>query len=76
MKCIQCGTDNNRRDWNQYYGKCKKCSHRFVFEPSRDGSSKLTDLLFAHAIAQISANNTLYFTVGQFEYFYGDESFG
>lgn len=69
MKCIKCGTDNNRRDWNQNSGKCKRCGHLFVFEPIRYGSNKLTDSFFAKAITQISANNTLYFTVGQFQYF-------
>lgn len=69
MKCIKCGSNNNRRDWNKNYGKCKNCGHHFVFEPGKYTSRKLTDQLFANAIAHISANNTLYFTVAQLEYF-------
>jgi hypothetical protein len=54
----------------QNSGKCKKCQHRFVFEPTNNIThKKLTDQLFANAIAHISANNTLYFTTKQFEYF-------
>ncbi len=70
MKCIKCGIDNKLRERKLNSGKCKNCSHRFVFEPTSHTSRKnLTDQFFANAIAQISANNTLYFTVGQFKYF-------
>jgi len=68
MKCIQCGTDNNLRDRTGNQGRCKNCNHPFAFEPTSMGNIKITDPFFAKAIADISANNTLYFTPKQLLY--------
>jgi hypothetical protein len=68
MKCIQCGTDNNLRDRTGNQGRCKNCNHPFAFEPTSMGKLKITDPFFAKAIADISANNTLYFTPKQLLY--------
>ncbi|MUH00805.1 hypothetical protein F7734_54475 [Scytonema sp. UIC 10036] len=68
MKCINCGTDNNLKDRTGNQGRCVKCQHPFVFEPTSMGNIKMTDPLFAKAIADISANNTLFFTPNQLFY--------
>jgi hypothetical protein len=68
MKCIQCGTDNKLRDRTGNQGRCKNCNHPFAFEPTSMGKLKITDPFFAKAIADISANNTLYFTSKQLLY--------
>ncbi|MEC4817674.1 MAG: hypothetical protein SAK29_31035, partial [Scytonema sp. PMC 1069.18] len=68
MKCIQCGTDNNLKDRTGNQGRCVKCLHPFVFEPTSMGNIKMTDPLFAKAIADISTNNTLFFTPNQLFY--------
>jgi hypothetical protein len=68
MKCIQCGTDNNLRDRTGNQGRCKNCNHPFAFEPTSMGTVKITDPFFAKAIADISANNTLYFNPKQLLY--------
>lgn len=69
MKCIRCGTDNNLKDRTANSGGCSKCSHAFVFEPTSMKDVKFTDSFFAKAIADISVNNTLFFTPKQFLYF-------
>ncbi|MBW4630904.1 MAG: hypothetical protein KME30_03050 [Iphinoe sp. HA4291-MV1] len=69
MKCIQCGTDNKLKDRTNNQGRCIKCQHPFVFEPTNKDDEKMTDPMFAKAIADISANNTLFFTPKQFFYF-------
>ncbi|NET70485.1 MAG: hypothetical protein F6K62_05685 [Sphaerospermopsis sp. SIO1G2] len=69
MKCINCGTDNNLKDRTANQGRCKQCNHPFAFEPTTMGSLKVTDPMFAKALADISANETLYFTPKQFLYF-------
>ncbi|QYX31693.1 hypothetical protein [Sphaerospermopsis torques-reginae] len=69
MKCINCGTDNNLKDRTANYGRCKQCNHPFVFEPTTMGTLKITDPMFAKILADISANNTLYFTAKQLLYF-------
>jgi hypothetical protein len=68
MKCISCGTDNNLRDRTAHYGRCKNCNHTFVFDPTNIEPFKFTDVFFAKAISDISANNTLYFTSNQLYY--------
>lgn len=68
MKCIQCYTDNNLRDRTANSGRCKNCNHAFAFEPTSMTSKKFTDPFFKRAIAEISANNTLFFTPKQFLY--------
>lgn len=69
MKCIHCLTDNKLKDRTANQGRCKNCNHTFAFEPTTMGKVKITDPLFAKAIADISANHTLFFTTKQFFYF-------
>lgn len=68
MKCIRCGTDNLLRDRTANQGRCKQCHHQFVFEPTTMGVNKITDGFFAKAIANVSGNNTFYFTLKQLLY--------
>ncbi|HEY9800025.1 MAG TPA: hypothetical protein V6D25_06665 [Leptolyngbyaceae cyanobacterium] len=68
MKCIQCGTDNTLKDRTDNNGCCKNCHHRFVFEPTSMTGVRFTDPFFAKAIADISANHTLFFTPKQLFY--------
>ncbi|MUG95946.1 hypothetical protein F7734_27785 [Scytonema sp. UIC 10036] len=68
MKCIQCGTDNTLKDRTANYGRCKNCSHPFTFEPTSMTGVRFTDPFFAKAIADISANHTLFFTKKQLFY--------
>ncbi|MFM7406189.1 MAG: hypothetical protein ACKO3K_05870 [Cuspidothrix sp.] len=69
MKCINCGTDNKLPERIVNEGRCKECHHPFVFEPTTMGKYKVTDAMFAKAIADISGKNTLYFTPKQLFYF-------
>lgn len=69
MKCINCGTDNKLKDRTANQGRCVKCNHPFAFEPTSMSNVKITDPFFAKAIADISANNTLFFTPKQLLYF-------
>ena len=70
MKCSQCGNDNNLQDRTGNSGRCTQCNHPFAFEPTQmDYKAQFTDPFFAKAIADISADNTLYFTPKQFVYF-------
>ena len=68
MKCIQCGTDNNLKDRTANQGRCKNCHHTFVFEPTEMGNTKITDVMFAKLISDLSLNNTLFFTTKQLFY--------
>jgi hypothetical protein len=76
MKCIQCDVDNNLKDRVTNRGLCKNCEHPFAFEPGLMKEVKITDSLFATAIADISLNNTLFFTPNQFLYFLRKRSKG
>ena len=69
MKCINCGTDNKLKDRTANQGRCIKCNHPFAFEPTSISNVQITDPFFAKAIADISANNTLFFTPKQLLYF-------
>ncbi|WP_442942791.1 hypothetical protein [Nostoc sp.] len=69
MKCINCGTDNRLKDRTANQGRCRKCNHLFAFEPTSMSNVQITDPFFAKAIADISANNTLFFTPKQLLYF-------
>ncbi len=69
MKCINCGTDNKLKDRTANQGRCIKCNHTFAFEPTSMSSVKITDPFFAKAIADISVNDTLFFTPKQLLYF-------
>jgi hypothetical protein len=69
VKCINCDTDNNLKDRTANMGRCKSCNHPFVFEPTAmPTATKLTDPFFAKLIADLSANNTLFFTPRQLYY--------
>jgi hypothetical protein len=69
MKCIRCNTDNNLKDRTANMGRCSSCNHPFAFEPTAmEANTKLTDPFFAKVIADLSANNTLFFTPRQFYY--------
>jgi DNA-directed RNA polymerase subunit RPC12/RpoP len=68
MKCINCQTDNNLRDRKSRGGHCVRCGHPFVFEPRGMRGFKITDPLFAKAIADVSVNDTLFFTPRQLFY--------
>ena len=69
MKCINCGTDNKLKDRTATKGRCIKCNHPFVFEPTSMGTAKITDSMFSKTLADISASYTLYFTPKQLLYF-------
>jgi len=69
MKCINCGTDNKLKYRRATKGRCLKCNHPFVFEPTSLGTAKITDSMFAKTLADISASHTLYFTPKQLLYF-------
>ncbi|MCU0543757.1 MAG: hypothetical protein MUE44_16505 [Oscillatoriaceae cyanobacterium Prado104] len=68
MKCIKCGTDNKLKDRTAWRGRCLRCGHPFVFEPTAMRDFKITDPLFSKAIADISVNDTLFFTPRQLFY--------
>jgi hypothetical protein len=69
MKCINCGTDNKLQYRRATKGRCIKCNHPFVFEPTSMGTAKITDSMFSKTLADISASYTLYFTPKQLLYF-------
>jgi hypothetical protein len=69
MKCINCGTDNKLKDRTANQGRCIKCNHPFVFEPTSMGTATITDSIFSKTLADISASYTLYFTPKQLLYF-------
>jgi xanthosine utilization system XapX-like protein len=68
MKCINCQTDNNLKDRTANSGRCLRCNHQFAFEPTAMTGVKITDPMFAKAIADISVNDTLFFTPKQLFY--------
>ena len=69
MKCIQCKADNNLRDRTANQGRCKICKRPFAFEPTTmEAELQFTDGFFAKVLADISANDTLYFTRKQLLY--------
>ena len=70
MKCIKCGRDSNLKERRANKGRCYNCNHHFAFEPTAmTGKAKFTDTFFAKALSDISAENTLFFTSRQFQYF-------
>ncbi|MCX5952724.1 MAG: hypothetical protein NTZ40_04325 [Cyanobacteria bacterium] len=69
MKCIQCNADSDLKDRIANHGRCKYCKYPFAFEPTTmDAKVRFTDGFFAKALADISANGTLYFTRKQLLY--------
>ena len=68
MKCINCKTENNLKARTANRGRCLRCNHQFAFEPTAMTGVKITDPMFAKAIADISVNDTLFFTPKQLFY--------
>jgi hypothetical protein len=68
MKCINCQAENNLKARTANRGRCLRCNHHFAFEPSAMTGVKITDPMFAKAIADISVNDTLFFTPKQLFY--------
>jgi DNA-directed RNA polymerase subunit RPC12/RpoP len=68
MKCINCGTDNKLKERTVNRGRCLRCNHKFAFEPREMTGVTITDPMFAKAIADISVNDTLFFTPKQLFY--------
>ena len=68
MKCINCQTENNLKARTANRGRCLRCNHQFAFEPTAMTGVKITDPMFAKAIADISVNDTLFFTPKQLFY--------
>ncbi|WP_445175860.1 hypothetical protein [Microcoleus sp.] len=68
MKCINCKTENNLKARTANRGRCLRCNHHFAFEPTAMTGVKITDPMFAKAIADISVNDTLFFTPKQLFY--------
>jgi len=68
MKCINCQAENNLKARTANRGRCLRCNHQFAFEPSAMTGVKITDPMFAKAIADISVNDTLFFTPKQLFY--------
>ena len=67
MKCIHCDskTDYPTRQGNRL--RCRKCGHKFAFEPRTD-SLKMTDPLFQRKIQNVSGDGTVFFTKKQLWY--------
>ena len=70
MKCIKCSTDNKLKERTANRGKCKACKHPITFDPKASDGANFTDQFFANTISGISVNDTLFFTPGQFYYFF------
>jgi len=68
MKCINCQAENNLKARTANRGRCLRCNHQFAFEPTAMTGVKITDPMFAKAIADISVNDTLFFTPKQLFY--------
>lgn len=67
MRCLNCGTENNRQDRSSHDGKCSKCLHPFIFDPLA-GGIKLTDKAFESMVARVCVDGTLKFTEAQLCY--------
>jgi len=70
VKCIKCNSDNKLKERTENKGKCKSCRHPITFDPKSGGAANFTDQFFANTISAISVNDTLFFTPGQFHYFF------
>ncbi len=69
MKCIRCEAENNLQDRTANQGRCRNCNHSFVFEPKdKKNYFKITDRMFAKVIADLSLEDTLFFTPKQLFY--------
>lgn len=67
MKCIYCYEDTNYPERKANGGCCKKCGHRFAFEP-REENPGVTDKLFLHAYESVSGGGTIACTERQLWY--------
>ena len=67
MKCIHCNTESTYKDRQAHRNSCKSCHHPFAFEPKTD-TLTVSDTLFARAIKDVSADDTLFFTPRQLWY--------
>jgi DNA-directed RNA polymerase subunit RPC12/RpoP len=65
MKCIHCGTDSKLKE--RTAGRCKDCSHRFAFEPTKD-PRRITDGAFKATIDAVSGKGAHFFTERQLWY--------
>ena len=70
MKCIKCNTDNKLKERTANKGRCKSCKHPITFDPKSGSGVEFTDRFFANTISTLSVNDTLFFTRGQFYYFF------
>ena len=68
MKCTKCQIENNLKERTANGGHCKQCNRKFAFEPTAMTGVTITDPMFAKAIANISVNDTLFFTPKQLFY--------
>lgn len=70
MKCIKCNADNKLKDRKAHNGKCKGCGHQFAFDPKVMSGVDFTDKFFQQTLANLSVNNSLFFTPKQLYYFF------
>lgn len=70
MKCIKCDTDNKLKDRKENNGRCKKCQHPFAFDPKVTPGVDFTDKFFQQTLANLTVNNSLFFTPRQLFYFF------
>lgn len=70
MRCIKCNTDNNLKDRKASGGRCTGCRHPFAFDPKVTPAVNFTDKFFAQSLANLSVNDSLFFTPRQFYYFF------
>ena len=72
MICINCKSDNNLKERDSFQGRCKKCQHKFAFDPKRTPDVDFTDTFFQQILEKLSANNSLFFTSRQLYYFFNE----
>lgn len=70
MRCVKCNTDNTRKDRQAAGGRCKSCRHKFAFDPKVTPGVDFTDKFFEQSLANLSVNNSLFFTPRQLYYFF------
>lgn len=70
MKCIKCNSDNTLKDRQAGGGRCTACRHPFAFDPKAMPGVNFTDKFFEQSLANLSVNNSLFFTPRQFYYFF------
>ncbi len=70
MRCIKCDTDNKLKDRKEHNGRCKNCQHTFTFDPKVMSGVDFTDKFFRQTLANLSVNDSLFFTQRQLYYFF------